>query len=253
MVENGSVQNLLSSQHEDLNVEKWFLMSSPLPVLTILISYLVFVLKTGPDYMKKKKPFNLNGVLVFYNALQVIFSIVLFHMGCDLILRNGLISPRKCITESKDLMLYIAFATYYYFIAKVTELLDTVFFVLRKKNSQITFLHVYHHTIMVAITWSTLKYEPTYSTIFLGTINSFVHIVMYAYYGLSSFPGLAKYLWWKKYLTSMQMIQFLLIFAQAVSSYHTLPKRCEEWCLRPVAISRGLLGPMGLSYYGLSL
>lgn len=29
------------------------------------------------------------------------------------------------------------------------DLLDTVFFILRKKNNQVTFLHIYHHTMMV--------------------------------------------------------------------------------------------------------
>nr|CAD7267549.1 unnamed protein product [Timema shepardi] len=50
---------------------------------------------------------------------------------------------------------YIARGVYMYFLAKISELLDTaidlfgqVFFVLRKKERQITFLHLYHHTGM---------------------------------------------------------------------------------------------------------
>lgn len=33
-----------------------------------------------------------------------------------------------------------------------------VFFILRKKQSHVTFLHVYHHTNMVLSTWAYLKY-----------------------------------------------------------------------------------------------
>ncbi|KAI8428769.1 hypothetical protein MSG28_007447, partial [Choristoneura fumiferana] len=106
-------------------------------------------------------------------------------------------------------------AFHYYLMAKVSELLDTVFFVLRKKKTQITFLHVYHHTLMVAATWGMLKYNPTYVIILIGTINSFVHILMYAYYGLSAFPSLDKYLWWKKYLTAFQLIQFGIMIVHA--------------------------------------
>lgn len=37
--------------------------------------------------------------------------------------------------------------------------------------------------------------------LFLGTINSFVHIVMYAYYLLAAMgPQVQKYLWWKKWV-----------------------------------------------------
>lgn len=95
---------------------------------------------------------------------------------------------------------------YYYFMAKLSELLDTVFFVLRKKDNQVTFLHVYHHTLMALITWVSLKYEPNFTPVFLGTINSFIHVLMYTYYGLSTFPSVAKFLWWKKYLTKMQLV-----------------------------------------------
>ena len=42
-------------------------------------------------------------------------------------------------------MTYIAWL---YYINKYIELLDTVFFVMRKKWNQVTFLHVYHHAIM---------------------------------------------------------------------------------------------------------
>ena len=38
-------------------------------------------------------------------------------------------------------------------------------------------------------------------------LNSFVHIWMYAYYGLSAMgPHMQKYLWWKKYLTKLQLV-----------------------------------------------
>lgn len=49
--------------------------------------------------------------------------------------------------------------TYLYWIAKLLDLLDTVFFVLRKKSNQITFLHTYHHCIMFTMTFYYLKYR----------------------------------------------------------------------------------------------
>lgn len=38
-------------------------------------------------------------------------------------------------------------------------------------------------------------------------LNSFIHVVMYTYYGLAGLgPHMQKYLWWKKYLTWMQLV-----------------------------------------------
>lgn len=45
-------------------------------------------------------------------------------------------------------------------------------------------------------------------------VNSFVHMLMYSYYGLASFgPHMQRYLWWKKYITQIQLIQFTIVFA----------------------------------------
>lgn len=46
----------------------------------------------------------------------------------------------------------------------------------------------------------------------LGLINSFIHVVMYAYYMLSAIPSMQKYLWWKRYLTIMQIVSTCLCF-----------------------------------------
>lgn len=101
----------------------------------------------------------------------------------------------------------VARAVYLYFLAKLTELLDTVFFVLRKKDKQITFLHLYHHTVMPMISWGCTKYYPGGHGTFIGVINSFVHIIMYSYYLLAALgPQYQKYLWWKKYITNIQMV-----------------------------------------------
>lgn len=52
----------------------------------------------------------------------------------------------------------MARAVWLYYIAKIIELLDTVFFVLRKKNSQVSFLHLYHHTLMPLCSFVGVKY-----------------------------------------------------------------------------------------------
>ncbi|PSN36984.1 Elongation of very long chain fatty acids protein 7 [Blattella germanica] len=87
-----------------------------------------------------------------------------------------------------------------------------VFFILRKKYNQVSFLHVYHHSSTLLYSWIHLKYLPGLQGIIMGFLNSGVHIIMYFYYMLSAMgPAYQKYLWWKKYITIIQMVQFILM------------------------------------------
>ncbi|OWK02094.1 ELOVL7, partial [Cervus elaphus hippelaphus] len=55
-------------------------------------------------------------------------------------------------------------------------------------------------------------YEASGLGTFHALVNTAVHVVMYSYYGLCALgPDYQKYLWWKKYLTSLQLIQFVLV------------------------------------------
>ena len=44
-----------------------------------------------------------------------------------------------------------------------------------------------------------------YTAFFAAMVNSFVHVFMYSYYALAA-ANLHKYIFWKKYLTIMQMV-----------------------------------------------
>ncbi|GBN77224.1 hypothetical protein AVEN_52208-1 [Araneus ventricosus] len=57
-------------------------------------------------------------------------------------------------------------------------------------------------------------------------VNIAVHCVMYTYYGLSSLgPHMAKYLWWKKHLTALQIGQFVFDMAYIFIEFLT---GCEK-------------------------
>ncbi|XP_032672912.1 elongation of very long chain fatty acids protein AAEL008004 [Odontomachus brunneus] len=214
---NNSVVRFYHHVFHDLSdprTREWVFISSPVPAASILIGYLYFVLSWGPRHMEHRKPYQLKNVLVLYNFLQVLISIWLFLEGLDgawLKDYNWKCQPVD-FSYSPD-ALRVARGVYIYFLAKLTELLDTVFFVLRKKERQITFLHMYHHTVMPMASWGATKYYPGGHGIFIGIINSFVHIIMYSYYLLAALlPQYQQYLWWKKYITTLQMGQFCLAF-----------------------------------------
>ncbi|XP_013177610.1 PREDICTED: elongation of very long chain fatty acids protein 4-like [Papilio xuthus] len=220
MFHNAIVKNYLSSESSEDITGEWFLMSSPKPVLFTLIIYLLFVLKIGPEFMRNRSPYNLKIILVVYNILQVLISTIVFYISTDHILKNGLIiRQQQCVTENKEFKIKTASIVYYYFLAKVSELFDTIFFVLRKRDRQVSFLDVYHHTFTVGFSWCTARFDPAYIFIVIGVVNSFIHIIMYAYYGLAAFPNLTKYLWWKKYITKMQLVQFFLMMFHLISNH----------------------------------
>jgi len=209
---------ILESNKDPL-VDSWFLMKSPLPILGILILYLYSVLRLGPRLMKNRAPFDLKYVLIAYNAYQVIFSIW-FCSKAFRIKHNFFM----LFTHCNNLPPHSSYAddlldgAWWYIFSKIVELLDTVFFVLRKKQSQVSFLHVYHHSIMLVISWSYLKFFPGEQGAVAGFVNTAVHSVMYFYYLVAAIgPQYHKYLWWKKYVTCLQLAQFVMILVYLVS------------------------------------
>lgn len=122
------------------------------------------------------------------------------------------------------------YSTYFYFSLKILDLCDTVsfflfyffidkncsifqlFIILRKKNSQLSFLHCYHHFGILAGSYIAAKWMPGGSGVSLGLINTTVHVIMYFYYFLTSFkPELKKSIWWKKHITQLQLVQFAVL------------------------------------------
>ena len=83
-----------------------------------------------------------------------------------------------------------------------------MFIILRKREHQLSFLHIYHHATMFPLWWIGARYVAGGSS-FLGALfNCCVHVVMYSYYALSAMGGRVKrFLWWKKYLTVLQVSQ----------------------------------------------
>lgn len=159
--------------------------------------------------------------MMVYNLFQVIASFYIFYE----ILISAVKSRYSLVCQPVDysnneLSLRMANALWMYYVTKIIDLIDTVVFVLRKKPNQVTFLHLFHHISMVLNAWSGVRYVPGGQTFFLALLNSFVHTIMYAYYGLAAMgPKIKKYLWWKRYITQMQLFQFLLVLLHTTVNY----------------------------------
>lgn len=204
-------------KYGDPRTKDWPLMSSPFPTLALCLGYVYLVKVLGPRLMENRKPFQLRNTLILYNFVQVIFSAWLFYeclMGGWWGSYSFRCQPVDHGTTGQAMRM--VYACWWYYFSKFTEFFDTFFFVMRKKTSQVSTLHVIHHGCMPMSVWFGVKFTPGGHSTFFGLLNTFVHIVMYTYYLFTALgPQFQKYLWWKKYLTSLQMIQFVAIMVHA--------------------------------------
>jgi hypothetical protein len=215
---------------------------SILPIVGLLLFYYAFVF-IGKRVMKNRKEFNVPTWFLFsYNFALVLLSLYMFEEIIAGVYQSkyDLMCAKFSKSESKSELkvfffnlvsslkkqtyeLYsksskVTYALWLYFFSKAIEFMDTFLMIVRKKFNQITFLHVFHHSSMLVIWWIAVTWIPS-GQIWLGAwLNSGVHVVMYLYYALSVIPSLKNKLWWKKYITNMQLVKkcfiffFLLIF-----------------------------------------
>lgn len=198
-------------------VDGWFLMNSFQPVFWIAVAYLLFVLKLGPKIMEKREPLPIRGLMVAYNLFQIFFNgwlvwLLFTTPGSMLYVRKDICQfPGR---KNNPYFLPVLTGSWYFFISKLIDLLDTVFFVLRKKQSHITFFHVFHHVNVLILSWAFLKYMKDEHAVLAGALNSFVHIWMSSDYLLAALgPPMRKYLWWKKHMTQLQIGHLVIILA----------------------------------------
>ncbi|CAI8056741.1 Elongation of very long chain fatty acids protein 4, partial [Geodia barretti] len=205
----------------DPRVADWFLMDSPFPTLALCLAYLGMCY-AGPRMMANREPFQLRPVIIVYNLVMVLVSAYMcyeilittyhlkFNYWCDLV-----------VYSPEHYAMRLASVIWVFYFTKIVEFLDTFFFILRKKNNQISVLHIYHHSTMAALWWIGVKWFAGGASFFSAMVNSFVHTIMYSYYLLSALgPSVRPYLWWKKYLTMLQLAQFAVILLHVVQAVY---------------------------------
>lgn len=105
-----------------------------------------------------------------------------------------------------------------FWLTKNVELFDTVLMILRHKQRQVTFLHAYHHTTILLLADLARLYWPWPTIATFLAVNSLIHAVLYLYYALRAiYPENPPR--WKKLLTQMQLLQFMIMLVFSVYGY----------------------------------
>ncbi|XP_017058875.1 elongation of very long chain fatty acids protein 4-like [Drosophila ficusphila] len=193
----------------DARTRPWLLVESPWNIAALLAFYLLMVLY-GPKWAARRKPMKLRVPLFCHSVAMALLNA---HICLELFTATRALDYsfgcQPCRVSYNPHEMRIAAAFWWFYFSKLLEFADTAFFILRHKWTQLSFLHVYHHSTMFLMTWVFVKWKPTGSSYFPAMMNSFVHIIMYSYYALSVLgPRVQRFLWWKRYLTALQLLQF---------------------------------------------
>lgn len=177
------------------------------------IAYLLMVY-FGPKLMKDRPEFKIKPYIFTYNLYQCILNIwcvaaMIYEVYSNPIFPNAW--GNVFVPGAPSFR--ISFLVWIHYNNKYVELLDTVWMVLRKKNDQISFLHCYHHVLLIWSWFMVCKVQLGGDTYFGATVNSFIHIIMYGYYTLALMGFSCP---WKKWITTCQMGQFCLVLSHSV-------------------------------------
>ena len=181
----------------------------------------------------------LRWVLRAYNAICVALAFyvvqgLLRHKLAEMQLGRSSFVCNGVEHESTAVRKNFAYVVWVYYAQKYWEMLDTLFFIARFSWRQVTFLHVYHHSSITAVTALFLTLDASGDLYLPALLNSFIHVLMYSHYFLSSF---GFHCWWKKYLTMLQLLQFAICWSQPLISLYYGP----SWYANPLLLSLNCL------------
>jgi len=189
-------------------------LSTTTSVITALVTYLAIVFGLR-EVMKSQEALKMRFLFQLHNLLLSVGSGVLLVLMVEeiapILWKNGLFYTMCNDGAWTPAMEFYYMINYFY---KYLELLDTVFLALKKKP--LAFLHVFHHSATALLCFTQLNGRTSISWVVIS-LNLAVHVIMYYYYFATA--GGAR-IWWKEYLTTMQIVQFVIdLFAVYFGTY----------------------------------
>lgn len=213
-------------------------------VWAFMAGYLVVIFGLQ-EIMKGYKPLAMTNATRIHNVILCVWSLAMcvgiMFPSYQLYKEHG-VRALMCGLGPDNMSLMsgaFTFWKYHYYLSKFYELLDTVIMVLKKK--QLIFLHVYHHASMLYISW--IWVSANYTISWWGVLtNTLVHVFMYYYYFVATY-GVQP--WFKQYITSGQIVQFIVGIALAcahIYEYYSSGGNCSgnirlAWISHAVTIS----------------
>jgi elongation of very long chain fatty acids protein 4 len=195
------------------------LLSKPI-VGTVLYLSMIF---GGQKFMASREPSpTLRKYIYTYNMYQVCLNAWCVYIFVKEAVKTyyalGVNPLNLSLEQTSDMTNFLIWVHYN---NKFVELFDTFFMVMNKKTDQLSFLHVYHHVLLMWSWFAVCRYGGAGGIAwFSAMLNSLIHVLMYSYYLLAAMKVECP---WKKVLTKAQMLQFVACMSTALHGiYHQL-------------------------------
>jgi len=167
----------------------------------------VFLLKQIPG-----KPMQMQTLSIIHNIMLIALSLAM-GIGAFMALKerymlegyDGLFCSQR--TPGTTLDGKAGYWIKIYYLSKYYECVDTFILCLKKKAT--IPLHLFHHGVMMVGPWMWCRFGWVEGSLWCVFVNSWIHVLMYLYYLLAS---LGYKVWWRRYLTQAQIIQFVTGF-----------------------------------------
>ncbi|ORZ35352.1 GNS1/SUR4 family-domain-containing protein [Catenaria anguillulae PL171] len=220
-------------------------LSSPEVVYSLAAAYLVVIF---PYF---RIPFLIHNL--FLSFASFVLFVAYAENVAPIILRHGLVHAMchpDAFTRELVVLYYLNYLTKYY------EWVDTVFLVLN--GSRLEFLHWYHHVATMVLCFIQLEGTPSVQWVVI-ILNLLVHTIMYGYYALAT---LEIEVWWKRYITTMQITQFVIdlvavYWAAYYATYHhwrpAVPSVFADLLRLPAKPTIQCTGSLLAAYFGCAL
>lgn len=196
--------------------------------ISIAVGYLALVL-LGRIVMGAFQPMDkvTYPIRFTYNIVQVMLCSYMTIEAGVLAYRNGYsLYPCNAFNTSAP---PVGSLLWLFYISKILDFVDTTVIILGKKWTQLSFLHVYHHATIFLMYWVNVNVGYDGDIYLTIVLNGLIHTIMYTYYFVSMH---SRDIWWKKYLTMCQMIQFLCMNGQAMlllkDNCSTFPRKVTQ-------------------------
>jgi fatty acid elongase 3 len=145
------------------------------------------------------------GFLQLHYMGLTIFSLVCFVgvvlAAVEKINSSGFDST-MCVTKSQSLDPNLLFWFKAFHYSKFWEIVDTI--IILAKGRPLTFLHVFHHALVVIQSYTWVSGELSFTWIGVA-FNTFVHVFMYYFYFVGASGGRVS---WRSRITQLQIFQF---------------------------------------------
>jgi len=176
-----------------------------------MLSVVAFYLLSIVVLKLNKHKFQLDIFMKFYNFTQIVLCA---YMTWGFILHG--FSLENPFGLNHEFTQGIEWFMFVHYVSKYLDFFDTWIMILKQNLRQLSFLHVFHHSSILLVWGFLLQMNQANGTAYFGAfLNSIVHLIMYSHYLWTSFGFTNPF---KKWVTHIQMIQFVLCIVHSVLS-----------------------------------